>query len=338
MKLPLLFRLSGIALVALLLPACPGRAQDLNVYRGTQVPPEVERIYERGLQYLVATQTEEGAFPGNYGTEPATAAMAMMAMFAHGEDPNHGPYAKSIKRCIEYILKNVDEKTGYIGRSMYNHGFATLGLSEAYGAVQDERIGPALKRAVELILTSQEKNRFKAWRYGPEAQDADSSVSAACFVALIAARNAGLRVPDNAIDGALKFFTDCQSPGDGSIGYVPGSGSHGGSATTAIGVAAFAYARKKDQATFIKAFTALKKSGDQSGGGYPFYGEYYASQALFQSDVKEWEKWNEKRVQQLKDSQNEDGSWDGSLGSPLSTSFGLLSIALTYRYLPIYER
>lgn len=330
--------LSRAVTVSLILCALPVRAQDIQVYRGTQVAPEVERIYERGLQYLVTAQSEEGSYPGNYGSEPATAAMAMMAMFAHGDDPNHGPYTKSIKRGLEFILKNMDEKTGYIGRSMYNHGFATLGLAEAYGAVQDERIGPALKRATELILTSQEKNRFKAWRYGPESQDADSSVSAACFVALVAARNAGLRVPDHAIDGALKFFTDCQNPTSGSVGYTPGSGSHGGNATTAIGVAAFAYARRKDQPTFIKAFTALKKFSTESGGSYPFYGEYYASQALFQSDVKEWEKWHDARVQQLLESQNEDGSWEGSLGSPLSTSFGLLSIALAYRYLPIYER
>ncbi len=338
MKLLSLTSLARAAAVFLLMLATPARAQDLNVYRGTQVAPEVERIYERGLQYLVAAQNEEGSYAGNYGSEPATAAMAMMAMFAHGEDPNHGPFAKSIKRSLEFILKNVDEKTGYIGRSMYNHGFGTLGLAEAYGAVQDERIGPALKRATELILTSQEKNRFKAWRYGPDSQDADSSVSAACFVALIAARNAGLRVPDNAIDGALKFFTDCQNPASGGIGYTPGSGSHGGNATTAIGVAAFAYARRKDQPTFLKAFAALKKTATESGGSYPFYGEYYASQALFQSDVKEWEKWHDARVQQLIESQNEDGSWEGSLGSPLSTSFGLLSVALTYRYLPIYER
>jgi hypothetical protein len=162
-------------------------------------------------------------------------------------------------------------------------------------------------------------------------------VSGACFVALIAARNAGLRVPDTAIEGALKFYTDCQQPGNGGIGYTPGSGSNG-MATTAIGVAAYAYARKKDQPTFIKALAALKKSDDENLGGYPFYGEYYASQALFQSDVKAWETWNDKRVQKLADSQNEDGSWDASLGAPLSTAFGLLSIALSYRYLPIYER
>ena len=329
-------RICCAAITTLGLLAAPGQAQDLNVYRGTQVSPQVERIYEKGLQYLVATQTEEGSFPGNYGGEPATAAMAMMAMFAHGDDPNHGPYAKSVKRSLEFILKSADEKTGYIGRSMYNHGFATLALAEAYGAIQDERIGPVLKRAVELILTSQENNPFKGWRYSPEAKDADSTVSGACFVALIAARNAGLRVPDNAIDNALKFYTDCQVPTTGAIGYVPRSGANG-SATTAIGVAVYAYARRKDQPTFVKALTALK-AAVQNGNNYPFYSEYYAAQAFFQSDVKEWEKWTEKRVQQLTETQNDDGSWEGSLGGPLSTSFGLLSIALTYRYLPIYER
>src|SRR5688500_6056260 len=119
---------------ALLLPGAVF-AQDLTVYRGTQVSPQVERIYERGLQFLVAAQNEDGSFPGTYGAEPATPAMAMMAMFAHGDDPTYGPYAKSIKRSLEYLLKNAAEKTGYIGRSMYNHGFATLALAEAYGAV-----------------------------------------------------------------------------------------------------------------------------------------------------------------------------------------------------------
>jgi hypothetical protein len=330
-------RFVSAGLAVLLAPALCARAQGLNVYRGTQVPPEVERVYEHGLEYLVKTQGEDGAFPGNYGHEPATSALTMLAMFAHGDDPNYGPYAKPIKRCVDYLLKNTDPGTGYIGSSMYNHGFSTLALAEAYGAVQDERIGPALKKAVALILTSQDNNRFKAWRYSPDSKDADSTVSGACFVALIAARNAGLRVPDTAIESALKFYTDCQNPASGGIGYTPGSGANG-MATTAIGVAVYAYARKKDQPTFIKALSALKKADDEALGGYPFYGEYYASQALFQSDVKAWESWNGRRVQKLADTQNDDGSWDASLGAPLSTAFGLLSIALSYRYLPIYER
>ncbi len=310
--------------------------KDFQVYRGTQVSPEVEKIYEKGLRYLLRAQTDDGAFPGQYGTEPGVVGFALMALLSHGDDPNHGPYAKAVKKCVEYILKNQTEN-GYIGTSMYNHGFATLGLAEAYGALQDERLGPALRKAVELILSSQDKNKFKAWRYSPDAQDADSTVSGACFVALIAARNAGLKVPEKNIEDALKFFTDCQSPSDGSIGYMPRSGSHGGS-TTAIGAAAFAYARKKDNPTFTKAMKRMNADDSAAGGSYPFYMEYYAAQAYFQGDFKKWQEWNETQVKRLTEMQNEDGSWDAGLGPGTSTALGLLSIALNYRYLPIYER
>ena len=318
-------------------PVLCAQTTDFQVYRGTQVPPEVERIYEKGLKYLSTAQNADGSFPGQYGSEPAVVGMSLMTFLAHGDDPNHGPFSKTIKRCVDYILKQCNEQNGYIGSSMYNHGFATLALAESYGAVQDDRIGPALKKAVELILTSQEKNKFKAWRYSPDAQDADSTVSGACFVALIAARNAGLKVPDKNIEDALKFYTDCQNVGDGGIGYMPRSGSHGG-ATTAIGVAAFAYARKKDQMTFIKALKSMKSSEDGSGGGYPFYYDYYAAQGFFQGDFAAWQSWNDKQVKRLGELQNDDGAWDAGLGPGTCTALALLSIALNYRYLPIYER
>jgi hypothetical protein len=312
-----------------------GNTTDFKVYRGTQVPPEVERLYEKGLKFLVSSQNADGSFPGQYGTEPGVVGFAVMSMLAHGDDPNHGPYAKTIKRGVEYLIKNQGEN-GYIGSSMYNHGFSTLALAEAYGALQDDRIGPALKKAVELIISSQDKNKFKGWRYSPDASDADSTVSGACFVAMIAARNAGVKIPDKNIEEALKFFTDCQNPTSGDIGYMPRSGSHGG-ATTAIGVAAYAYARKKDSPTFVKAMKAMK-GNDDGGGSYPFYLEYYAAQAYFQGDFKGWQDWNDRQIKRLGEMQNEDGSWDAGLGPATSTALGLLSIALNYRYLPIYER
>jgi hypothetical protein len=311
-------------------------AQDLNLYQGTQVSPEVERIYVKGLKYLVQNQNEDGSFPGNYGGEPAIAGLAILAWLAHGEDPNFGPYAKPIKRSLDKLLASANKDNGYIGNSMYNHGFATLALAELYGALQDERIAPALQKAVDLILTSQSKNPNKAWRYMPESQDADSTVSGACFVALVAARNAGMKIPDKALDDCLKFYSDCQSPNDGHIGYLPRSGGHGG-CTTAIGVAVYAYARKKDQPVFQKAFKAMKTQ-DEGSTSYPYYFEYYAAQAYFQSDVKEWRAWNDKLVKKMAEAQADDGSWEGGMGPATSTTLGLLSLALNYRYLPIYER
>ena len=51
-----------------------------------------------------------------------------------------------------------------------------------------------------------------------------------------------------------------------------------------------------------------------------------------------WNNWNRKNITKLKQSQNEDGSWGGQFGTTFSTSASLLSIALNYRFLPIYER
>ncbi|MBT6849795.1 MAG: squalene--hopene cyclase, partial [Opitutae bacterium] len=48
--------------------------------------------------------------------------------------------------------------------------------------------------------------------------------------------------------------------------------------------------------------------------------------------------WNSKNVKRLLATQSEDGSWNGNYGKAFSTSAALLSLALNYRYLPIYER
>ncbi len=125
---------------------------------------------------------------------------------------------------------------------MYNHGFSTLALAEAYGYVHDDRIGPALQKAVDLILSSQRRNANHAWRYSPDSPDADTTVSGAQMVALFAARNAGIGVPENSIRQALRFFVDCQTP-DGGFGYTNPGGPDG--ARTAIGALVLSLARQQ---------------------------------------------------------------------------------------------
>ena len=71
---------------------------------------------------------------------------------------------------------------------------------------------------------------------------------------------------------------------------------------------------------------------------YTEYLRYYQAQALFQGDLESWEKWNKRLVRELKESQQPDGSLRGQFGPTISTSLSLLSLALNYRFLPIYER
>lgn len=310
------------------------RGQELFEEAGDISPAQIDRMYVRGLQYLVSTQAPEGRWNEMpYGAEPAVVGLAIVAMLAHGDDPNHGPYSASIKRGLDFILSQQNATTGYIGRSMYNHGFSALAIAEAYGHVLDERLGPALENAVKLIVSSQARNPLGAWRYSPESQDADTTVTGAQMVALYAARNAGIAVPEDAIQKGLKFLLKCQTP-EGGFGYTGATSPNG--ARTAIGCLILSLAKEKKSEQYQKAFAYLEKA--PADASYQQYYIYYAAQAFFQDSSKAWNEWNTKNVKSLSSSQNDDGSWDGQFGPTFSTAASLLSLALNYRYLPIYER
>ncbi len=324
----------------LLAPAA--RAQDLFGGATQYIPKEVDRMYVDGLRFLVSVQQKDGSFRASgtsdhYGSQPGVVGLAVVAMLAHGDDPNRGPYALAIRRGLNLILKNQNGTTGYIGSSMYNHGFAALALAEAYGQVRDPRLGPALKKATELILNAQKRSRSNAWRYSPESTDGDTTVSGANLVALFAARNAGLGVPQESIDKALQFYVACQSS-DGGFGYTSASGSN--NPRTAIGALMFALAKKKQTEVFQGAMDYLKTNEANAGyDHYYHYFLYYAAQTYFHASPKLWEDWNAKNITQLKEKQAKDGSWKGgNFGPTFATTASLLSLALNYRYLPIYER
>ncbi|HVT28971.1 MAG TPA: squalene--hopene cyclase, partial [Lacipirellulaceae bacterium] len=187
--------------------AIGAQAQVIQEHIGDAVPRDVREMYDRGLQYLVKTQTETGEWRGNQ-QGPGITGMALMAFLASGEDPNFGLYSVQVRKAVRSIIRAQDPNTGYFQNSMYHHGFAMLALAESYGTVDDRNlwtaadkgksrsIGQALELAVRAAITSQKKNSFGGWRYSPDSNDADTSVSGAVLVGLLAARNAGIEVPD----------------------------------------------------------------------------------------------------------------------------------------------
>lgn len=314
----------------------PASAQNIPRRQEDPIPAAVENVYTRGLRALAQTQNKEGAWDDSQGDEPGVVGLCVMAFLAHGEDPNHGPYSDNIQRAITFILKQQKKENGYIGDSMYTHGFATLALAECYGMFRDERIAPALKKAVDLILSAQKRNTNGAWRYRPESTDADSTVAGCQLVALYAARNAGIPVPDSAFEKGLKYMARCRSA-SGGYGYTSGGG--GGRPTlTAIGLLTQALAKQHDTRAFKASTKYLSKKLNYRDRHYAFYFEYYMSQALFHADEKLWEEWNAKNIRYLSTIQSANGSFPGGNGPAFCTSGALLSLALNYRFLPIYEK
>jgi hypothetical protein len=320
-----------------LLTSVISHAQSLPRRQNDVIPIQVETMYTRGLRYLSNNQTSEGFWGGgNSGSRPGVVALCTLAFLAHGEDPNHGPYAPKIKKSISYLIKKqAENEQGYMGPQMYDHGFATLALAECYGMVDDPRIAPALKKAVDLILKAQKINPRHGWRYDPTTRSADTTVSGCQIVALLAARNAGIPVPDDAINKGLAYMKSCRAS-NGSYGYTSSGG--GRITLTAIGSLCYSLAKRKDEAKYNKTTAYLKLNIKSQEGTYPYYFRYYMSQALFQADETLWQQWNKENIRLLSVTQLGDGSWAGNHGNAFSTAGALLSLALNYRFLPIYEK
>ncbi|MGJ8642520.1 MAG: prenyltransferase/squalene oxidase repeat-containing protein [Luteolibacter sp.] len=295
----------------------------------------MDLIYERGLRYLAEKQNSEGSWNDNSGSEPGVVGLCIAAFLAHGEDPNNGEHAELIRKGIDYIISKQNPGNGYIGNSMYNHAFATKALAECYGVLEHTGLATTLQKSIDLILSSQSKNRFGAWRYGPESRDADTTVTGSQMVSLFAARNAGIKVPDQAIKKGLSYLSSCRGS-DGAYGYTSSAG--GKPTLTAIGVLCLALAKETDSKGYKASVAYLKKNLDYRDRYYPYYFEYYMSQALFHADTELWEDWNARNMRYLGTIQSPDGSFPGNQGPAFSTAGALLSLALNYRYLPIYEK
>jgi len=332
----------------------PATAQFPNAMSGDPVPRDVRETYEKGLQFLASTQSEDGGWGEGGYAGPGVTGMAIMTFLASGEDPNYGIYSSHIRRGLRSILNSQDPETGILGgksghTSMYHHGFAMLALAEAYGAVDDRTLwtevgeergmslGESLELAVRGAVTSQKNNKFGGWRYGPDAKDADTSVSGAVMVGLLAARNAGIDVPDEAIERGVSYFLSMTNE-RGNVSYS-GPSSHGDSlARSSIATLVYAIGKRKEMPKYRAALESLTSRLDQAPPSYPRYTQYYEAQALFQGDPDAWRRWNDRLIRELKEEQMEDGQFTGSYGATVETSLGLLAMALNYRFLPIYER
>jgi len=323
------------AFFQLVILAATASAQGLLNRQDDTIPAQVDLIYERGLRYLAEQQNADGAWNDSAGREPGVVGLCVAAFLAHGEDPKNGPYAKVISKGVDYIISKQNPANGYIGSSMYNHAFATKALAESYGIVENPKLANALKDAVGLIVSSQKRNRSGGWRYTPESRDADTTVTGCQLVSLFAARNAGMEVPDEAIKKGLSYLATCRG-GDGSYGYTSSAG--GKPTLTAIGSLCLSLAKEKDSKGYAASLAYLKKNLDYRERYYPYYYEYYMSQALFHADSDVWADWNGRNIRYLGTIQSPDGSFPGNQGQAFSTAGSLLSLALNYRYLPIYEK
>lgn len=319
-------------------PAAPNTPPDNFV----EITPDVRKAVDRGLAYLASVQNDDGSIGANrYGRNAGISSLACLAWMADGNLPGRGKYAKNVERGLDFVLSCANE-TGLIAADvshgpMYDHGFATLFLGEIYGMTGDRRIRETLVKAVRLINNSQ--NDEGGWRYRPEPADADVSVTICQVMALRSAREAGLHVPKEKIEKAIKYVRDCQNP-DGGFRYMLNSG---GSAfpRSAAGVATLYYAGVYEDDAIRKGLEYLMLYRNQMSSyaiGHYYYGHYYAAQAMYLAGGNYWSQWFPAVRRELLLRQEPDGKWSDAHGESFGTAMATIILQMPNRYLPIFQR
>ena len=271
-----------------------------------------------------------------------------------------------MRKALDFVLReDFQDNYGYFGRRdgsrMYGHGIISLMLSEMLGmgadAKQDLLIRKRLEKAIKLILWSQkQKSRrdtrnFGGWRYEPNSRDSDLSITVWQLMALRAANDAGIEVPKQAIDDAVTYLKNCYYSGrrnkritntKSGFGYTVGNAPK--YAMTAAGLLAMQVSGQYEAPETLGAADWLLSKKVDYGERWFFYGTYYYSQGMYQRGGKHGEE-AQKRVEKVFfDKQKPDGSWEPQNGEErgagkiYSTAMAVLTLSVTYHYLPIYQR
>ena len=313
----------------------------------------VDVAVDKALKFLAEVQKDDGSFPGQYGDTTAVPSLAGMAFLSKGYTPGFGPYGENINRSMDYVFKNEQQSggkpTGYLVRTgtgkMYAHCISTLFLSEVSGMVdpaRQEKIDGALPRALSKIITAQEVKKSKpeykgGWRYQPSSSDADLSLTGWAVMALRSGALNGAPVPDTAVKNAVEFILNCRpKTPDGKKGFSYQPYQGGKPAMTGVGILCLALCGQHENKMLPRAGEYLLASGVNKkwGGSHFYYTNYYCTQAMFQLGGDYWDRWAAEMYENALSHQADDGSW----GSAYSTAMTVLSLTVSYRQLPVYQR
>jgi hypothetical protein len=347
---------------------------EYTLYAGKpQKPPasaeEVQQALVKALDWLASKQQKDGSWSGY---EEAYTGLSLMAFI--GAKCVQKDYSVNVQGAINYLKSKYKPSSKYPEGSkdaayyggqlgtdaMYEHAIATLGLIEALVDLNDSSLEPIAQDAINLIIRSQntehkpetlggpfkpDNSSYGGWRYNPNSNNSDLSVSGWQILTLKAAENAGFVVPDYVFPSAAKFVRSLQGKEDGSFRYdSPGdrgdSCARAGMGALSLQLCGFPQDPAVPPALRFMQDYAPRWNVEQPGGGYAFYYWYYGTRATFLSGGDDWRIWKDWMCRFLVDHQNQDGSWEGT-GSEdrLDTyrvALGALMLEFCCGHVPIY--
>jgi hypothetical protein len=326
------------------------------------VTNEAQAAINRGLEYLASAQSTDGAYSDRSGFgNVAVSALAGLALLAGGHQPGKGRHGRAVSRCVDYVLaRGNGARAGYLQNAdqflshsaMYQHGFGALFLSEVCGTLPDParqvKVRDMLEKSVALIVKSQ--NREGGWRYEPQPNNADVSVTVAQLMALRAAKNAGVFIDKSVIDKCVEYIKGCKLA-DGGFCYQKGQPATGSlfprSAAAVVGLFSAGIYEGDDHRKYVEpGLKYLMRFRPQGGArigvdvrqDHYFYGHYYAALAMWTAGGNYWSDWFPAIRNELLVRRNNASTWDDFHGAAYATAMACIILQLPNNYLPIMQK
>ncbi|MAT71477.1 MAG: hypothetical protein CMJ58_18370 [Planctomycetaceae bacterium] len=336
------------AWLAVALLASPARAASLDA--------QSSEVVGQGLDWLAYQQHQLGSWTAEGRYPTAMTALAGMAMLCEGSTTTQGKYAENIRRAVDFLTRR-SRDNGLIGdhdddRYTYGHGFAMLFLSEVLGEEEDVERQQELIRVLTkaVIFTGQAQTKDGGWGY-VSAKDGggfdEGSTTITQVQGLRSCRNAGIPVPKEIIDKAVKYIHDCTMK-DGAVQYSS-KGGGGRPAITAAAVACLFNAGEYDDDYVPRMLDYCRKNLDPDSAdsfGHWHYAHFYYSQVQYREGGDVWDAYRDAIRKRLLREKTETKigdetvvSWQqGYVGPVYTTSLNLIMLQMDNAYLPIYQR
>lgn len=331
----------GLASVAIPVPAAQAASRN----------PKWEKAIGNGLQWMSRSQSSLGHWGASmYPT--AMAALAGTAMVCAGSTTIQGPYARNLRRTVDYLISK-SRSNGLIGdpqldnRYTYGHGFAMLFLSQILGEEEDaerrEELVEVLTKAVEFSGRAQTKSGGWGYVSAKDGNDFDEGSTTITQVqGLRGCRNAGIAVPTEVIERAKQYIYGCKNK-DGGISYSSRNRGSSRPAITAAALAALYNAGAYDSEHVPDMLEYCKKNLYRIGDSVRSFGHWhytylYYAQVVYRQGPEEWKPFRNKLYDRITNEQKSNGSWAGRIAPIYVTACNLIILQLDKAYLPIYQR
>jgi hypothetical protein len=317
-----------------------------------------EAAVQLALAWLIASQESDGRWSaarhgagrgsiqqgqdrGDTGADADTGitALAVLALLGAGNTHLQGEHRVAVQHGLEFLLSSQRSDGCLAGNaklfaSTYCHGMALLALAETLAISRDQRLKPAVERAVAYTVAAQHSGG--GWRYQP-GDVGDMSQFGWQIMALKSAELAGVKTPELTKQRAERFLAGLSSGRYGGLASYRARERASRTMTAEALLCRYLLEVSPKREICDEAIGFVAQELPTSGPANVYYW-YYGTLAMRYSGGEPWQRWNQALQKELLESQQTNGSWDpdrvwgGFGGKVYQTALSALCLEAYYRY------